>query len=177
VSFVPQAVEGFASWFVSSLKGVGSEKVTLSLHEVSWQTRPAILVVESQRGPHCGTGSALCHSKGDYSAPRVLPFVDLASEVDIDQQTGEVGVSLVRGLDAVKELSPDDAACFPDTCCFAEVNTPTVLLGSFFDEVHSLGVRTNFGAVQRIADIPHQLLSAHLREGARSDRRQDDGRG
>mmetsp|Transcript_4155 Transcript_4155/g.13384 ORF Transcript_4155/g.13384 Transcript_4155/m.13384 type:complete len:478 (+) Transcript_4155:362-1795(+) len=151
---------------VHALEGVGAEEVTLRLDQVGRQAGAAVLVKVGEGGGHGGAGDAGGDAERDDAAPGGLALVDVVRELWVHQQRGQVGVAVVRLLDAVEEDGADDAAALPDAGALAQVHAPPVLAGRLADQVHALRVGADLGRVQRLAHVVHQLLAVHLGEAA-----------
>mmetsp|Transcript_16072 Transcript_16072/g.60802 ORF Transcript_16072/g.60802 Transcript_16072/m.60802 type:complete len:597 (+) Transcript_16072:1159-2949(+) len=157
----PLGVDGLVGEPVGAVVGVGAEEVALSLHEVGGEAGAAVLVQVGERGGERGDGDAAGRGQRDDAAPGVLAGVDLGGELGVDEEVRQVGVAVVRRLDAVEEASADDAAALPDAGALAKVDGPAVLAGGLADDVHALGVGADLGGVEGLADVVDELGAVH----------------
>ena len=110
----PLNVEG--ARLVGALEGVGAEEIALALNESGRQAlgTQAVVVGEGRRKDRCRKSQL--GSGDDHAAPRVDEVFQLALEVGIEDEGGQVRIIVIGCADAIQELGADDAAAAPDGC-------------------------------------------------------------
>jgi len=146
----PVGVEKLAALFIDALVGVRAEVVALGLQQVGRQARTAVAVEESEcRGEGGHRNSGLDRPR-HHGAPGFLVLVDEFFEEVIEQQVGQRRVFVVGRLYFPQELAPDDAAAAPHERDGAVIKSPFELPGRLAHEHEALGVRNDFGGVERL---------------------------
>mmetsp|Transcript_3825 Transcript_3825/g.8257 ORF Transcript_3825/g.8257 Transcript_3825/m.8257 type:complete len:521 (+) Transcript_3825:110-1672(+) len=159
----PAAVVHLTTGLILALEGVAAEEVTLGLHKSgARESLAAVLVVVRKASHHGWCRESGSSTEGHNAAPGLLLSGDLLLELRVDEKVGKIGVTVVRLLDAVKELGADNASTKPNASAFTEVNVPVALAGSLADEVKSLSVRADLSAVESVANILNELLLVDL---------------
>mgnify|MGYP001757813508 FL=1 len=97
----PLNVEG--TWFVGALEGVGAEEISLALDESGRQAlgTQAVVVGEGRRKDRCRKSQL--GSGDDHAAPRVDEVFQLALEVGVENEGGQVRICLLYTSDAADE--------------------------------------------------------------------------
>ena len=95
---------------------MGAEEIALALNESGRQAlgTQAVVVGEGRRKDRCRESQL--GSGDDHAAPRVDEVFQLALEVGIEDEGGQVRVIVIGCADAIQELGADDAAAAPDGC-------------------------------------------------------------
>ena len=156
ILLVPLGVEG--SRAVSALVRVGTKEIALGLGEVGWKTTTAVGVVVSKTSRESRDRQANRDGELHHVTKGRLSLVHLLGELGIQQQGRELGVAVIGSLDAVEEDGADDAATLPDASDLSKVELPVVVLASFADKVHSLGITADLGSVQSMSELLNEIL-------------------
>src|SRR5262245_42746213 len=92
---------------------MGAEVVALGLEEVGGESLAAITIVGGQGGVHGRQGGAGGERRGGGAAPARLAAFDLAAEIRIEQEIGELRIAVERLLDLAEERTANDATAAP----------------------------------------------------------------
>ena len=105
----PVGVEELSPGTVGALIGVGSEVVTLGLEHVGRQPLGPIAVIVLEGGSHRRCGDSVGDSLADDVPPSLLSLRELALEIRVEQDVGDVGIPVEGFLYLSEEYAADDA--------------------------------------------------------------------
>eukprot|EP01136_Pigoraptor_vietnamica_P020427 Opistho-1_new@69315 len=106
-------------------------------------------------------GNSVADGELDDLSPRGLRRLELRGKVLVEEERGQVGVAVVRGLDAVEEHGTDDAAALPDAADLSEVESPVVSDRRLADDVHALRIAADLRGVEGLVHHVDELLLVH----------------
>ena len=89
----------------------------------------------------------------DDSAPRSLVRFHRLPEIRVEQQVLQVFIFIIGLPDIAKETTPNDTATAPHQGNITKTQCPAIFSCSITHQHISLGIRHNFGSIERIMDI------------------------
>lgn len=128
---------------VDPLVGVGPEEVSLGLDQVRRKPGPPVGVEVREARAHPGSADPGRDREPDDSTPRCLTLNHLGREIGIDDEIGQVHISLVGLFDPIQKHGPNDTPAFPDPGHLAQVDSPSFLRTFRPQQIHPLQVKTD----------------------------------
>ena len=106
-----------------------------------------------------GHGHAVLDGEGDEAAPEVGARCNLLGDLGVEQQVGQLGLTLEGGMHEREHTRPDNAPAPPDLGKLGEGQRPPVRLGGGSQLGHALCVAAELAAVERgLARVRDRIL-------------------
>ncbi|VCW29740.1 hypothetical protein BANRA_01608 [Klebsiella pneumoniae] len=132
------------TFLISTLIGVRTKVITLSLNQISWQNRGTVAVVVGNCGREGRYRNTILHCIGHNITQRLLIVISDLFEVRCQQEVSNASVLRISIGDLLQELRTNDAASAENLSDLAVVQIPVVLVRSSSELGEALSIGNNF---------------------------------
>lgn len=137
------------TFFISTLIGVRTKVITLSLNQVSWQNCGTVAVVVGNCGRERRYRNTILHGISHDITQRLLIVISDLFEVRRQQEVSNASVLRISIGDLLQELRTNYTASAENLSDFAVVKIPVVFIGSSTQLGEALSIGNDFTEVQR----------------------------
>ena len=130
-----------------------SEEVPLRLQEVCRETLATVAVVVLERGAKTRSRHSVDYCLCKDVAPAALGLGELAAEIRVEQDVGDVRIVVECFLDFAEEYAADDAAASPHQGNSSVVEVPAVFLCGRLHKGITLGIGNHLGSEKCLSEV------------------------